>query len=106
MHRFIAAALTCAAAAVLAVGAAFGIVAALNATPEQPNVPLVHFGTDAPRSGPSEEAAPSAPADASASPDASAPADAAESAAPGDPASSPAPSETSAPDPAETGPGE
>ncbi|MGW7353100.1 hypothetical protein [Streptomyces sp. NPDC054784] len=101
MHRFIAAALTCAAAAVLAVGAAFGIVAALNATPEQPNVPLVHFGTDAPRSGPSEEAAPSTPADDSASPDASA-----DASAPGDPASSPAPSATSAPDPAETGPGE
>ncbi|MGP3976960.1 hypothetical protein ACTWQF_23695 [Streptomyces sp. 8N114] len=43
MHRLLAAALTCVVAAGLAVGAGFGIVAALNATPEQPNVPLVHF---------------------------------------------------------------
>lgn len=43
MHRLLAAALTCVAAALLAVGAAFGIVALLSATPEQPNVPLVHF---------------------------------------------------------------
>jgi hypothetical protein len=59
MHRFLAAALTCVAAAALAVGAAFGIVAALNATPEQPNVPLVHFGSspsapDPAESGPGE----------------------------------------------------
>ena len=45
MHRLFAAALTCVAAAALAVGAAMGIVAALDATPEQPNVPLVHFQT-------------------------------------------------------------
>ncbi|WP_147266767.1 hypothetical protein [Streptomyces diacarni] len=43
MHRLLAAALTCVLAAGLAVGAGVGIVAALNATPEQPNVPLVHF---------------------------------------------------------------
>ncbi|MFF1698899.1 hypothetical protein ACFVXC_35605 [Streptomyces sp. NPDC058257] len=43
MHRLLAAGLTTAVAAVLAVAAAFGIVAALNATPEQPNTPLVHF---------------------------------------------------------------
>ncbi|UNS96885.1 hypothetical protein MMF93_10445 [Streptomyces tubbatahanensis] len=43
MHRLLAAALTCVLAAGLAVGAGLGIVAALNATPEQPNVPLVHF---------------------------------------------------------------
>jgi hypothetical protein len=43
MPRLLAAAVTCAAAAALAVGAAVGIVAALNATPEQPNVPLVSF---------------------------------------------------------------
>lgn len=59
MHRLIAAALTCVVAAALAVGAALGIVAALNATPEQPNVPLVHFGSspsgpDAAESGPGE----------------------------------------------------
>ncbi|WP_196943109.1 hypothetical protein [Streptomyces sclerotialus] len=43
MPRLLAAALTCIAAAALAVGAALGAVAALNATPEQPNVPLVTF---------------------------------------------------------------
>ncbi|MFH9420695.1 hypothetical protein [Streptomyces sp. NPDC017529] len=43
MHRLLAAVLTSLVAAALAVGAAFGIVAALGATPEQPNVPLVTF---------------------------------------------------------------
>ncbi|MDJ1130605.1 hypothetical protein [Streptomyces iconiensis] len=43
MHRLLAAALTCVVAAGLAVGAGIGLVAVLNATPEQPNVPLVHF---------------------------------------------------------------
>ncbi|WP_181138621.1 hypothetical protein [Streptomyces sp. Ru73] len=43
MPRLLAAALTCLAAAALAVGAGLGAVAALNATPEQPNVPLVTF---------------------------------------------------------------
>lgn len=43
MHRLLAAALTCVAAALLAFGAGLGAVAMLNATPEQPNVPLVHF---------------------------------------------------------------
>lgn len=43
MPRLLAAALTCLAAALLAVGTAFGAVALLNASPEQPNVPLVHF---------------------------------------------------------------
>ncbi|MEU9860211.1 hypothetical protein AB0D99_04995 [Streptomyces sp. NPDC047971] len=43
MPRLLAAFLTCAASAVLAAGAAFGIVAALDATPEQQNVPLVTF---------------------------------------------------------------
>jgi hypothetical protein len=43
MHRLLAAVLTTLAAAALAVGAALGIVAALNAAPEQPNVPLVTF---------------------------------------------------------------
>ncbi|MET8679399.1 hypothetical protein ABZW18_17945 [Streptomyces sp. NPDC004647] len=51
MHRLLAAALTCVAAAALAVGAALGIVAALGATPEQPNVPLVSF-THAPADSP------------------------------------------------------
>ncbi|MFH8592562.1 hypothetical protein [Streptomyces rimosus] len=44
MHRLLAAVLTSLAATALAVGAALGIVAALDATPEQPNVPLVTFG--------------------------------------------------------------
>ncbi|MGA4842222.1 hypothetical protein [Streptomyces sp. G45] len=43
MHRLLAATLTVAVAAALAVGAAFGIVALLNATPDQPNRPLVHY---------------------------------------------------------------
>ncbi|GAA2598333.1 hypothetical protein ACPCUV_11195 [Streptomyces platensis] len=43
MHRTLAAALTALTAAALAVGVALGIVAALDATPEQPNVPLVTF---------------------------------------------------------------
>ncbi|GHC41284.1 hypothetical protein ACFWZT_33005 [Streptomyces alboflavus] len=43
MHRLLAATLTVAVAAALAVGAALGIVALLNATPDQPNRPLVHY---------------------------------------------------------------
>ncbi|WP_149182916.1 hypothetical protein [Streptomyces sp. TRM49041] len=43
MPRLLAAFLTCVASAVLAAGAAFGIVAALDTTPEQQNVPLVTF---------------------------------------------------------------
>ncbi|MFD3513712.1 hypothetical protein [Streptomyces sp. NPDC058657] len=49
MPRLIAALLTSLAAAALAVGAAFGIVALLNATPEQPNVPLISYETATPR---------------------------------------------------------
>ncbi|WP_455354020.1 hypothetical protein [Streptomyces sp. SYSU K217416] len=52
MHRLTAAVLTTMAAAVLAVGAALGIVAALNATPEQPNVPLVSFESGGPTGSP------------------------------------------------------
>ncbi|MGW6605959.1 hypothetical protein [Streptomyces sp. NPDC055036] len=48
MPRLLAAALTAVAAAALAVGAALGIVALLNATPDQPNTPLVTYET-APR---------------------------------------------------------
>jgi hypothetical protein len=51
MSRLLAAFLTCVASAVLAAGAAFGIVAALDATPEQQNVPLVTF-PDPPSSTP------------------------------------------------------
>lgn len=43
MRRLLPPVLTSLVAAVLAVGAALGMVAALNATPEQPNVPLVTF---------------------------------------------------------------
>lgn len=52
MSRLFAALLTCIAAAALATGAAFGIVASLNATPERQNVPLVTF-PDPPAEGPS-----------------------------------------------------
>ncbi|MFI6942917.1 hypothetical protein ACIBI4_26940 [Streptomyces sp. NPDC050418] len=45
MHRLLAAAITAAAAAALAVGAAFGLVALLNVTPEQPNTPLISYET-------------------------------------------------------------
>ncbi|WP_194292556.1 hypothetical protein [Streptomyces katsurahamanus] len=48
MPRLLAAALTVVAAAALAVGAALGVVALLNATPDQPNTPLVTYET-APR---------------------------------------------------------
>ena len=41
-HRLLAAALTVLAAAALAVGAALGIVALLDATPDQPNTPIDH----------------------------------------------------------------
>jgi hypothetical protein len=47
MHRTLAATLTALAAAALAVGAGLGIVATLNTTPEQPNVPLVTFDRSA-----------------------------------------------------------
>ncbi|MGI5352257.1 hypothetical protein ACQEU8_29300 [Streptomyces sp. CA-250714] len=84
MHRLLAAALTCVVAAGLAVGTGFGIVAALNATPEQPNVPLVHFhsspdelpdhgGSAPPSASPSRSASPSK--SAAESPDAQQPED-------------------------------
>ncbi|MGW0393998.1 hypothetical protein ACWDYJ_24530 [Streptomyces sp. NPDC003042] len=59
MSRLLAAFLTCVAAAALATGAAFGIVAALDATPEQQNVPLVTF-PDPPTDGPSGTQGPGA----------------------------------------------
>ncbi|NUP16276.1 MAG: hypothetical protein HOZ81_09270 [Streptomyces sp.] len=62
MPRTLAALLTCLLSAALATGAAFGLVAALTATPEQPNVPLVTFPDQAAdRSSPTPPA-PSAPA--------------------------------------------
>ncbi|WP_199854809.1 hypothetical protein [Streptomyces dioscori] len=45
MSRLLAALLTVTAAAVLAVGAALGAVALLDATPEQPNTPLITYET-------------------------------------------------------------
>ncbi len=45
MPRPLAAALTVVTAAALALGAALGIVALLDATPEQPNTPLVTYRT-------------------------------------------------------------
>lgn len=59
MSRLLAALLTCVATAALATGAAFGIVAALDATPEQQNVPLVTF-PDPPTHGPSSTPGPGA----------------------------------------------
>ncbi|MFF7485295.1 hypothetical protein ACH4MW_10415 [Streptomyces luteogriseus] len=46
MSRLFAAALTVALGAALAVGAAFGVVALLEATPDQPNTPLITYEQD------------------------------------------------------------
>ncbi|MBY8340795.1 hypothetical protein LXH13_13105 [Streptomyces spinosirectus] len=43
MSRLLAVALTVVVAAALAVGAALGIVALLDATPRQPNTPLITY---------------------------------------------------------------
>lgn len=43
MSRLLAAALTVALAAALAVAVALGIVAVLEATPDQPNTPLITY---------------------------------------------------------------
>ncbi|NGO69682.1 hypothetical protein [Streptomyces boncukensis] len=67
MHKLLAAALTCVVAAALAVGTGLGIVAALNATPDQPNVPLVRFNPT-PTEGPASSPSPSGSPDASGSP--------------------------------------
>ncbi|MFF8845441.1 hypothetical protein ACF08N_22405 [Streptomyces sp. NPDC015127] len=48
MRRLFAAAATAVIAAALAVGTAFGIVALLDAAPEQPNVPLISYDTASP----------------------------------------------------------
>ncbi|WP_254813095.1 hypothetical protein [Streptomyces cavourensis] len=45
MRRLITAAATALVGAALAVGAAMGIVALLDAAPEQPNTPLVSYET-------------------------------------------------------------
>lgn len=60
MNRLLAAALTVAAGAVLALGASLGVVALLNATPDQPNVPLVTYETAS--TGSAEECPPFRPA--------------------------------------------
>ncbi|MEU2910662.1 hypothetical protein ACWCQ0_40175 [Streptomyces massasporeus] len=46
MSRLLAAALTVALGTALAVGAAFGVVALLEATPDQPNTPLITYERD------------------------------------------------------------
>ncbi|MFD6322934.1 hypothetical protein ACR6C2_14890 [Streptomyces sp. INA 01156] len=43
MSRLLAAALTVVLASALAVGAALGVVALLDATPDQPNTPLITY---------------------------------------------------------------
>ncbi|WP_228993557.1 hypothetical protein [Streptomyces sp. DH8] len=45
MRRIVAAAVTALVAALLAVGAAVGAVALLDATPDQPNTPLISYDT-------------------------------------------------------------
>ncbi|MZD06976.1 DUF2613 family protein [Streptomyces sp. SID5785] len=45
MNRLIAAALSVAAGAALAVAAAFGVLALIDATPDQPNTPLLTYET-------------------------------------------------------------
>ncbi|MFH9610317.1 hypothetical protein [Streptomyces sp. NPDC017448] len=45
MRRIVAAAVTTLVAALLAVGAAVGAVALLDATPDQPNTPLISYDT-------------------------------------------------------------
>ncbi|MFF8811790.1 hypothetical protein [Streptomyces pactum] len=66
MPRFLLAAVTAVVAAALAVGAAIGIVAILNDTPEQPNVPLVTFPTGTARPDAGREAGPGADREAGA----------------------------------------
>jgi hypothetical protein len=45
MNRLFAAALCAATGAALAVAASFGVLALINATPDQPNTPLVTYET-------------------------------------------------------------
>ncbi|MFJ8824710.1 hypothetical protein ACIREE_23375 [Streptomyces sp. NPDC102467] len=45
MNRLLVAALSAALGAALAVAASFGVLALINATPDQPNTPLVTFET-------------------------------------------------------------
>lgn len=100
MHRLLAAALTCVAAAGLAVGTGLGIVAALDATPEQPNEPLVHFHSspdEIPGLGGPTPSAASPDASGSASPDASEPSE--------DPSAAPSASDSAAPPGSSSTPG-
>jgi hypothetical protein len=48
MNRLLAAVLSAAAGAALAVAAAFGVLALINATPDQPNTPLLTYETPGP----------------------------------------------------------
>ncbi|MCX4832749.1 MULTISPECIES: DUF2613 family protein [unclassified Streptomyces] len=45
MNRLLAAALSAVTGAALAFAAAFGVLALINATPDQPNTPLVTYET-------------------------------------------------------------
>ncbi|MHC5259994.1 hypothetical protein ACYSUO_19115 [Streptomyces sp. UC4497] len=45
MNRLLAAVLSAATGAALAFAAAFGVLALINATPDQPNTPLVTYET-------------------------------------------------------------
>ncbi|MEB8343627.1 hypothetical protein [Streptomyces endophyticus] len=45
MNRLLAAAFSAATGAALALAAAFGVLALINATPDQPNTPLVTYET-------------------------------------------------------------
>ncbi|MDQ0983041.1 hypothetical protein [Streptomyces sp. V2I9] len=45
MRRIVAATVTVLVSATLAVGAAVGVVALLDATPDQPNTPLISYDT-------------------------------------------------------------
>lgn len=100
MHRLLAAALTCVAAAGLAVGTGLGIVAALDATPEQPNEPLVHFHSspdEIPGLGGPTPSAASPDAPGSGSPDTSEPSE--------DPSADPSASDSAAPPGSSSTPG-
>ncbi|MGW5022871.1 hypothetical protein [Streptomyces cacaoi] len=100
MHRLLAAALTCVAAAGLAVGTGLGIVAALDATPEQPNEPLVHFHSspdEIPGLGGPTPSAASPDAPGSGSPDTSEPSE--------DPSANPSASDSAAPPGSSSTPG-
>ncbi|GAA2344439.1 hypothetical protein OKJ48_33765 [Streptomyces kunmingensis] len=55
MNRLLAAALSAAAGAALAFAASFGVLALINATPDQPNTPLVTYETPGGAPRPAED---------------------------------------------------